>query len=180
MRYCTRCGNALKEKAKFCSSCGNKVTGQSKSRAGESKKEKPAGGKQKEKPGIKVPLPALILGAGILIVLGFLAFAPDSPRQAARQNTPVSAGEQQMLAQIQTVARQFPCPCGDCSDNLAVCDCNSPNGAVEVKRFIRQGLEAGKSVDQMVTAVSLKYNVGSNATHLKTIALSMLQRSGRR
>jgi len=162
--YCTQCGNELKENAKFCSSCGTAV----KKSTQKTVKQHPESGKNDKSPkqskntsGIQVPIPAMIIGAGILIILGFLAFKPDS--QTPQHQPTTSADQQQLRSQVVAVAKQFQCPCGDCSDNLARCDCTAPNGAVEVKRFIQRGLQDGKSVQQMVSAVSLKYQVSTGS-----------------
>ena len=160
--YCTHCGNKLKENAQFCSACGTEVHAVRENSPAAETQQKSDSNSRGLMRGVKIPLPTLLVGAGVLILLGFLVFTPDSPQQNSRQAQSLSPQEQQLRSQIMTVARQFQCPCGECGDNLAACDCTSPDGAVEVKRFIRKGLQDGKTTDQMVTAVSLKYNVDTN------------------
>ena len=145
--FCTKCGNELKKGAKFCSSCGTAVSG--KSRNKKSKKQSGSG--------VTIPMPALIIGAVLIVFLGFLVFRQPGSSGDAAKSGGVSP---QLQAQMTQVAQNFTCFCGDCNDNLAECACNMPKGATEVKRFILTGLQQGKTVEQMQQAVAVKYQSG--------------------
>jgi len=153
--YCTQCGNEIKKQnAKFCPSCGAGVKGSGK----KSKKTKGKSSKQSGKSGVTIPIPALVLGVMGLIVVGFFVFSGGNDQL---QQTKMSPEQQALRADVIQVAEQFMCPCGDCNDNLAACDCNAPKGATEVKRFIQNGLADGKTPQQMTAAVAMKYQVGT-------------------
>ncbi|MBS1272387.1 MAG: hypothetical protein MAGBODY4_01532 [Candidatus Marinimicrobia bacterium] len=149
--YCTQCGNELKANAKFCSSCGAATKGKGKKPKQSQKKSSGKSGKS----GITIPIPAAVLGVLGIIVIGFILMGGND----APQQTMTSPEQQALRADVIQVAENFMCPCGDCNDNLAACDCAAPGGATEVKRFIAQGVQDGKTQEQMVMAVSLKYNI---------------------
>lgn len=152
--YCPTCGNKLKAKANFCTKCGEEIGAkQQSSSKKKNKKKKPT--EVTESGGVRIPVPALVGGAIVLIILAFVMLG-----NRPTQQMPVSSSQMQTgySAQVQQVASNFMCPCGQCNDNLAVCNCNSPSGSVEVKGFIQQGLAQGKTVDQMIAAVQLKYS----------------------
>lgn len=146
--YCPECGSKPKKNAKYCTACGASLTDI------EKKKQKPAKKKKSVKKG-KSPIPVpLILGGVIVLVVAGLFFFQNSANQQMQNNSNVPV----FSDQVQQVAGNFMCPCGECNDNLALCTCTAPNGSVDVKGFIQEGLNQGKSVEQMVTAVQLKYN----------------------
>ena len=61
-------------------------------------------------------------------------------------------------ARVQLVASRFRCACGGCGElQLAECTCDMPRGAVEEKRFIRDQLNKGLTIDQVVKLVNDKY-----------------------
>ncbi|MCF7803065.1 MAG: zinc ribbon domain-containing protein [Candidatus Marinimicrobia bacterium] len=153
--YCTQCGNEIKKQnAKFCPSCGAATKGKDKKQKQPQKKSSGKLGKN----GITIPIPALVLGVLGIIVVGFILMSGND----APQQTMTSPEQQALRAEVIQVAEQFMCPCGDCNDNLAACDCAAPGGATEVKRFIQNGLEDGKTVEQMAAAVSMKYQVSAD------------------
>ncbi|MBD3275267.1 MAG: hypothetical protein GF372_08150 [Candidatus Marinimicrobia bacterium] len=121
---------------------------------GNKKKRQKSARKKKEKEGkSQIPMP-LILGGAIVLVVAGLFFFQNSANQQMQNNSDVPVYSDQ----VQQVAGNFMCPCGECDDNLALCTCTAPNGSVDVKGFIQEGLAQGKSVEQMITAVQLKYN----------------------
>ncbi len=144
---CPECDKQLRQNAKYCTSCGARVTGR--------KKKKEVAGKKKSKAHTskKVPLPLIIGGAVIIVVAGLLIYQINANRQMQGSSSLPVYSEN-----VQQVAAKLMCPCGDCNDNLALCTCTAPNGSVDVKKFIQEGLSQGKSMDQMVTAVQLKYD----------------------
>jgi len=61
-------------------------------------------------------------------------------------------------AQVIAVAKNFRCACGGCGElPLATCECDMPKGAVEEKRFIREKLVEGFSVEQVIELLDKKY-----------------------
>ena len=156
--YCIQCGAELKSGAQYCSKCGNPVQSGKKGTAQKQKRASVGKGSTGGK-AIQMPMPVLVIGGLVILFLGALLLLRQPNRQA-----PLTAAPQQnaMREDVYAVATQFTCPCGQCQDNLAVCDCTLPHGAMEVKRFISQGLDQGRTADQMVTAVQLKYNISPN------------------
>ncbi len=59
---------------------------------------------------------------------------------------------------INIVAKEFRCACEGCGElQLIVCKCDMPRGAVEEKQFIRENLEKGLKVDEVIRLVEKKY-----------------------
>jgi len=106
--------------------------------------------------GIRIPTSVAVIIGIIVVGLIFVLIQHHPNTTRGEQAAPLA---NQWSQQVLTVARQFNCPCGNCDDNMAVCDCTDPHGAVEAKNFIRNGLQEGKTTDQMVMAVALKYNI---------------------
>jgi len=148
--YCTHCGNQLKKNAKFCSACGTAAKGKtSQEKNANTKKAQTTAGK-----GVRIPMPLLVAGGVLILFLGFLIFQRSGNQVAQQQPAQI---DQTMQSKVFAVAENFQCPCGECNDNLSICDCNSPNGAMEVKGFILKGLEQGKTVEQLKQAVAIRY-----------------------
>ena len=61
-------------------------------------------------------------------------------------------------SQVKLVAANFKCACGGCGELFLVdCTCDMPKGAKEEKSFIRNQLERGLSVEQVIQLVEKKY-----------------------
>jgi len=61
-------------------------------------------------------------------------------------------------SQIKLVTANFKCACGGCGElPLIDCTCDMPRGAVEEKDFIRNKLNQGLSVDQVIQEVEKVY-----------------------
>ncbi len=150
--HCEHCGKEVSAKDTRCPWCDAPVTGE--------KTEAPKRGSEKAtqgvKQGITVSIPvALTVGVIIVAALTFLILRNShSPRAMA--NAPQG---NQWSPQVVSVAKQFTCPCGTCNDNLLICNCDDPGGAFEAKTFIRSGFQEGKTPEQMVQAVAMKYNL---------------------
>ncbi len=149
--YCIECGAELKSHAKFCSKCGKPVQSSKSTSKMQTGDKSESSGKR-----VQVPIPLLLIGGAVIVLLGAVLLLNNPQRDSSSGMSPQN---QALRAKMFAVAEQFQCPCGECSDNLAACDCTAPSGAQEVKRFITQGLADGKTADQMVTAVQLKYQV---------------------
>jgi cytochrome c-type biogenesis protein CcmH/NrfF len=61
-------------------------------------------------------------------------------------------------AQVIAVAKNFKCACGGCGElPLATCNCDMSKGSVEEKRFIREKLAEGYTVEQVIELLDRKY-----------------------
>jgi len=80
----------------------------------------------------------------------------NSPQ--ADSSPPASLTEASLDAQVRQVAANFKCACGGCGElPLVECTCDMPRGAVEEKRFIRQKLQEGLPVEQVIQLVEQTY-----------------------
>jgi hypothetical protein len=88
-----------------------------------------------------------------------IIFAPRSaPRTGGSDSQTVSSGGRVIDSQIKLVAANFRCACGGCGELFLVdCTCDMPRGAVEEKSFIRDRLQQGLTVDQVVNLVDQEY-----------------------
>ncbi|MGK9368369.1 double zinc ribbon domain-containing protein [Melioribacter sp. Ez-97] len=79
---------------------------------------------------------------------------PSSPAKGIN-----ASAQSATFADINNIYSAFNCPCGQCGiDELKDCNCNHPNGATEVKRFIRDKIAENKySVDQIIELVDKRY-----------------------
>jgi cytochrome c-type biogenesis protein CcmH/NrfF len=72
--------------------------------------------------------------------------------QSATINNPNLEG------QVKLVAANFRCACGQCGELFLIdCTCDMPKGAVEEKNFIRNQLQQGMTVDQVIDVMDKKY-----------------------
>ena len=73
-------------------------------------------------------------------------------------NGPDSGGSAVLESQVKLVAANFRCACGKCGELFLVdCTCDMPQGAVEEKNFIRNKLQQGLTVDQVIQLVDKEY-----------------------
>lgn len=75
-----------------------------------------------------------------------------------RASQPVAQTNDPIDSQVKLVAAYFRCACGGCGELFLVdCTCDMPRGAKEEKTYIREQLEKGLTVDQVVQLVDQKY-----------------------
>jgi len=88
-----------------------------------------------------------------------MVFAPVSESGIGSNNFQnESSGDAALESQVRLVAANFRCACGGCGELFLIdCTCDMPRGAVEEKRFIREKLQQGVAVDQVVTMVEKEY-----------------------
>ncbi|MGD2096757.1 MAG: hypothetical protein PVG35_04205 [Desulfobacterales bacterium] len=86
-------------------------------------------------------------------------FTSGSPLRTGFSNVrPEEGANSNLTGQVQLVAANFRCACGGCGELFLIdCTCDMPRGAKEEKDFIRQKLEQGLSVDQVITLVDKEY-----------------------
>lgn len=172
--YCTQCGNELPNVAQFCSNCGTetvKNTGQESGKTKSSGKKKETQQKRKEIRDVKekqdrkappkiAPLYIFLAIIGIALILVLLHpwhTGQERPQDFKGSSSSLQTIDPQLNNQMVQIADQFMCPCGECKHSLTECDCDMPRGAVEVKSFIIQGLQQGRTPAQVVSAVEMKY-----------------------
>jgi len=94
--------------------------------------------------------------AGLVIKM---VFSPVSsvPLGAANYQSTSSANAN-IESQVKLVAANFRCACGGCGELFLVdCTCDMSRGAKEEKDFIRNKLQQGLTVDQVVDLVDKEY-----------------------
>ncbi len=106
-----------------------------------------------------VAIIAIILLIGVIGKTAiFPTKAPTNTAKIYQRPQPVSADplEQKVLQ----VAANFKCACGGCGElPLVECTCDMPRGAVTEKRFIREKLMEGLSVEQVIQLVDELYGL---------------------
>ena len=69
-----------------------------------------------------------------------------------------SNGNAALESQVRLVATNFRCACGGCGELFLIdCTCDMPRGAIEEKNFIRNKLQQGLTVEQVVILVEKEY-----------------------
>jgi hypothetical protein len=88
-----------------------------------------------------------------------IIFTPGSvPRTGGANFQTVSSGDKVIDSHVKLVAANFRCACGGCGELFLVdCTCDMPRGAVEEKNFIRDRLQQGLTVDQVINLVDQEY-----------------------
>ncbi len=88
-----------------------------------------------------------------------IVFAPGSgPGIGAANFQSIASGNKVIASQVKLVAANFRCACGGCGELFLVdCTCDMPRGAVEEKNFIRDRLQKGATVDQVINLVDQEY-----------------------
>jgi hypothetical protein len=105
---------------------------------------------------------ALVIGiifvAGIFFKIGITFFKEEGSPRFSSSSVSASNSPTVDEAQVLAVARNFKCACGGCGElPLATCQCEMPKGSVEEKRFIREKLVEGYTVEQVIEMVDKKY-----------------------
>ena len=105
---------------------------------------------------IAVTVVALIVSVGLIAKL--VLVSNDTPVNTNQTSSVQSKNVASPDARIQLVASRFRCACGGCGElPLDECTCDMPRGAVEEKNFIRNQLQQGLTIDQVVKQVNEKY-----------------------
>ncbi len=150
-RKCRNCGHFNELDAFHCVLCGEKMV------------SIPRENLKRQSTGPSYRTIALVIGmiflAGISVKLGITLSKRESPPklnsapfQASR--SAVNVDETQVIA----VAKNFKCACGGCGElPLATCQCEMPRGSVEEKRFIRDKLAEGFTVEQVIEQLDKTY-----------------------
>ena len=96
------------------------------------------------------------LAAGLVVKMVFLPVSGMGLISANYQRS--SSGSASIESQVKLVAANFRCACGGCGELFLVdCTCDMARGAKETKDFIRNKLQQGLTVDQVVNLVDQEY-----------------------
>ena len=162
-KFCTECGERLSKERKcpdcgqfnelatlFCVSCGEKML------------KAPTENLKRQSIGPSHKTIALVIGcffvAGIFVKLGTTFFTGQTTSGMPASSVSVSNSVKVDETQVIAVAKNFKCACGGCGElPLATCECNMAKGAVEEKRFIREKLAEGFTVEQVIELLEQKY-----------------------
>jgi len=181
-KFCTNCGKSLEKtiacpncekqvpkRGNFCPHCGHKLRGASRKsrstarglRASQPSRPSRTFSKTKLKSKnsrvrdfVIAAIIVAVLGAGIAGIL--YSQRPRSTTEFRPRGLPSNSFV--WPREVQSIAAQLDCPCGNCELNLADCTCDNPNGALEIKSYISSLLKTDKSKDDIVKEVKAKYN----------------------
>ncbi len=150
-RKCKNCGRFNELEALYCVTCGEEIT--------RAPKENP----RTQSVGPSYQTIALVIG--MILLAGFavkLAITFSKGRDLSGSNSAAAVTTTAAVnvdeAQVIAVARNFKCACGGCGElPLATCQCEMPKGSVEEKRFIREKLAEGYTVEQVIEQLDKKY-----------------------
>ena len=96
------------------------------------------------------------LSAGLIVKMVFLPGSGPNSGSAIVQ--PAAGDNPNLESQVKLVAANFKCACGQCGELFLIdCTCDMPRGAVEEKRYIRNQLRQGMTVDQVINLMDKKY-----------------------
>jgi len=150
-RKCKSCGHFNELDAYFCVACGENII------------KTPGGDQKRQSVGPSYKTIALVVGmiffAGLTVKLGTTLSKGGSPSKLSSapgqtSTSALSVDESQVIE----VAKKFKCACGGCGElPLATCQCEMPKGSVEEKRFIREKLAEGFTVEQVTEQLDKKY-----------------------
>ena len=140
------CGHWNEPNAAFCANCGKKIP------------EEKIG--QRKVPSYKKI--ALIIGlvflAGLSFQLGKMYWGGEKSLQTSSSPLISASAEQVSEAQVIAVAKNLACACEGCGElPLAQCNCDMPRGALEEKKFIREKLAEGNTVEQVIVLLDKQY-----------------------
>ena len=150
-RKCRNCGHLNELEALFCVTCGEEMI----------KVPKENFNRQSVGPSYKTI--AVVIGmiflAGLAVKLA-ITFSkgeglPKLNSAPVLTSTSMAKVDE---AQVIAVAKNFRCACGGCEElPLATCQCEMPKGSVEEKRFIREKLAEGFTVEQVIEQLDKNY-----------------------
>lgn len=87
-----------------------------------------------------------------------MVFSPVSVSGIDPTHDQIRLSDAAIESRVRLVAANFRCACGGCGELFLIdCTCDMPRGAAEEKRFIREKLQQGLTVDQVVNMVEKEY-----------------------
>ncbi len=147
---CRNCGNFNELEALFCVTCGQAMI------------KVPKENFKRQSTGPSYKTIGLVIGMvfllGIFIKAGAIFFKGENRSRLSSSSASVSASTKVDEAEVMAVAKNFKCACGGCGElPLVTCQCEMPKGSVEEKRFIREKLAEGYTVEQVIELLDKKY-----------------------
>ncbi len=149
-RKCRNCGGSNELDALFCAVCGGQLIPAHREHL------------RRKSDGPSFKTIGLLVGAvrlvGVLIKAGTTFIKAEGRSGSSSLATSASRTISVDEAQVIAVAKNFKCACGGCGElPLATCQCEMARGSVEEKRFIREKLAEGYTVDQVIELLDKKY-----------------------
>jgi ribosomal protein L40E len=148
-RKCKNCGRFNDLDVFHCVQCGEKMVSIPKEHL------------KRQSTGPSYRTIALVIGtillAGLCVKLGITFSKRGDPSYSA----PIQASTSSINvdeAQVIAVAKNFKCACEKCGElPLVSCQCELPRGSVEEKKFIREKLAEGFTVEQVIEQLDKTY-----------------------
>jgi cytochrome c-type biogenesis protein CcmH/NrfF len=105
---------------------------------------------------------ALIIGlvflAGLSFQLAKMYLGSEKSLESSSLPAISASADRVSAAQITAVAKNFACACEGCGElPLAQCNCDMPRGALEEKKFIREKLAEGNTVERVIDLLERQY-----------------------
>jgi len=150
-RKCRNCGHFNELDAFHCVLCGEEML--------RITKENP----KRQSIGPSYKTIALVIGmmflAGFSVKLAITFSERGSPSNLTSAPIQTSTSAVKVdEAQVIAVAKNFKCACGGCGElPLTTCQCEMPKGSVEEKKFIREKLAEGLTVEQVIELLDKEY-----------------------
>lgn len=149
-RKCKTCGHFNELDALFCVNCGEEITRVPKENLW----------RKSIAPSYKTI--ALVIGMvfllGFAVKLGINFSKEKNPSPLPASSPPAASLLKVDETKVIAVAKNFKCACGGCGElPLETCSCDMPKGAVEEKNFIREKLNEGFTVEQVIELLDKKY-----------------------
>ena len=103
-----------------------------------------------------------IVAVAALIICGILIWklgiSPERETTGRSLVRSVTVSPESFDSKFHAVVSQFRCACGGCGElPLVECECDMPRGAQTEKAFVREKLEQGLTVDEVIQAVDELY-----------------------
>ena len=162
-KSCSSCGKTIPVDSRFCKHCGEEVRSPSPPPNTRSQKKR----NSRKSSSIK-GIVFSVFGFVVLVIGFFVIRSIQSPPSAslpdqgqlilAPSDSSALPPAASISLQINRIASQMMCPCGECSLVLNVCDCENPGGAREIKEMIGSLLSQGTPEAEILSEVDKKYN----------------------
>jgi len=149
-RKCRACGQFNELDTRFCVVCGEEMV------------RGPKGDQRQPSAGPSYKTVALVIGmiflAGLAVKLAITFSKGEGLSKLNSAPVLTSSNVEVDEAQVIAVAKNFKCACGCCGElPLVTCNCDMSKGSVEEKRFIREKLAEGFTVEQVIEQLDKKY-----------------------
>lgn len=149
-RKCRNCGRLNELDALFCVVCSEEII-----RTPKENLKRKSDGPSFKTIGLVI---GVVFSLGVLVKTGTTFFKGGNRFGLSSSSASVSRSINVDEAVVIAVAKNFKCACGGCGElPLATCQCEMPKGSVEEKRFIREKLAEGFTVEQVIELLDKNY-----------------------